>query len=52
MTPFPQAMPEHYRQSNTVEAYRAYYRGEKSQMAKWEPLAQIPSWFLSTPKSC
>ena len=44
MTPFAQAMPEHYRNTNVIKAYRAYYRGEKWHLAKWTNRA-IPRWW-------
>lgn len=43
-TPFAQAMPDQYKRSDVVEAYRAYYIGEKLKFAKWEPRAERPSW--------
>ena len=47
MTPFAQAMPEQYKNSNAVEAYRAYYNGEKTRFAKWKN-DKIPNWFLTS----
>lgn len=44
-TEFAQCMPEQYRQSNAVEAYRAYYRGDKSKIASWKSPSKIPDWF-------
>ena len=44
MTPFAQAMPEEYRNSNAVKAYRAYYRGEKRHLAKWTN-REMPYWW-------
>ena len=35
LTPFAQAMPPQYKRDCVVEAYRAYYHGEKSKFAKW-----------------
>ncbi len=36
LTEFAQAMPDQYKfKNNTVRAYRAFYRGEKSKFAKW-----------------
>ena len=46
MTPFAQAMPEQYKNSNAVEAYRAYYNGEKTRFAKWKN-EKVPDWFLT-----
>ena len=43
MTDFVQAMPEQYRQVDPVEAYRAYYKGEKSRFAKWKNVEK-PEW--------
>lgn len=43
--PFAQCMPEQYKQSNAVEAYRAYYRGEKRSFATWKSPAKTPDWF-------
>ena len=37
LTPFAQAMPEHYRNPNdVVQAYRAFYVGEKLTFATWK----------------
>ena len=44
LTPIPQAMPDQYKQSLTVDAYRAYYLGEKSGFAKWTK-REIPDWW-------
>tara|TARA_R110000868_G_scaffold55184_5_gene171680 strand:+ start:2632 stop:2835 length:204 start_codon:yes stop_codon:yes gene_type:complete len=44
-TPFAQAMPEEYKKSSPVEAYRAYYMGEKSSIAQWNWGTPIPEWF-------
>lgn len=43
-TPFAQCMPEQYKNSNAVEAYRAYYRGEKAYFARWTK-RPVPDWF-------
>ena len=43
-TPFVQAMPEEYKNENTIEAYRAYYRGDKRKFAKWKD-GKVPLWF-------
>ena len=45
ITPFAQAMPEEYKNPNAVEAYRAYYLGEKVGFAKWKD-SQPPSWYV------
>lgn len=44
MTPFAQAMPAQYQQSDAQSAYRAYFCGEKRHLAKWYG-NQIPSWY-------
>lgn len=43
ITPFPQAMPDQYKSSNPIQAYRAYYIGEKAAFATWK--TNIPDWF-------
>lgn len=42
---FVQAMPERYRGSNVVAAYRRYYAAEKSRFAKWERGRNEPRWW-------
>ena len=44
LTPFAQAMPDQYKDSDAVKAYRAYYMGEKKAFAKWK-LGNIPDWW-------
>jgi hypothetical protein len=45
-TPFALAMPDQYKSDNAVESYRAYYRGEKAAMAKWNKMPfRKPTWF-------
>jgi len=44
MTPFAQAMPDQYKREDAVEAYRAYYLGEKTGFAEWKN-AETPSWY-------
>jgi hypothetical protein len=46
MTPFPQAMPSQYKRDDPVEAYRAYYIGEKKSFAVWSQRLP-PSWWPS-----
>lgn len=41
--PPPQCMPDEYKQDNTVDAYRAYYHGEKH-FAEWRYTDQ-PQWW-------
>lgn len=47
MTPHAQAMPEQYKCADVVQAYRAYYIGEKARFAKWR-YCDPPEWW---PKS-
>lgn len=42
----PQCMPALYHQPDTVAAYRAYYKGEKSRFAKWNRGRPAPDWYL------
>jgi len=44
MTPFAQAMPDEYKNTDAVEAYRAYYLGEKTGFAEWKN-DNVPSWY-------
>lgn len=44
LTPFAQAMPEEYRNPDPVKAYRDYYRGAKSGIAKWSG-REVPWWW-------
>ncbi|HET58638.1 MAG TPA: hypothetical protein ENN35_09395 [Deltaproteobacteria bacterium] len=45
LTEFVQAMPEQYRvPGDAVSAYRAYYVGEKSEIARWTR-RRIPRWY-------
>jgi len=44
ITPFAQAMPDQYKREDAVEAYRAYYLGEKTGFAEWKN-AETPSWY-------
>jgi hypothetical protein len=39
-----QAMPDHCKHHNPVEAYRTYYRREKQHLAKWTK-RNIPEWY-------
>ena len=40
----PMAMPDEYKQDDVVEAYRAYYIGEKQHIADWG-VRSIPEWY-------
>ena len=44
-TAHPQCMPNEYKNNNSVKAYRNYYIGEKSKIAKWSTPAEVPYWF-------
>jgi len=39
----PQCMPDTYKRDCSVDAYRAYYKGEKAGFATWK--TEIPKWF-------
>ena len=45
ITPFAQAMPDQYRNENPVDAYRAYYQGEKQHIANWKN-RETPDWHV------
>ena len=44
LTPFAQAVPDEYRNTDAVTAYRDYYRGDKAYIAKWTK-RDAPAWF-------
>lgn len=50
LTPFAQAMPEQYKNSCPVKAYRAYYVGAKNSFARYTHRAR-PEWFSTTTKN-
>lgn len=45
-TPFAQAMPDEYRDSDAVTAYRDYYWCEKRYFAKWDKGRNAPKWWM------
>src|SRR6478609_6757201 len=46
MTPFPQCMPDQYKDPiDAVKAYRNYYKGEKAYFARWQ-YTEPPKWFF------
>lgn len=47
LTPFAQAMPQEYKNTDTVTAYRTYYIKDKKEFATWK-LGNIPEWFKTT----
>jgi hypothetical protein len=44
-TPPPLAMPDEYKLSDAVNAYRLYYCSEKAHFAKWS-YTSTPNWFI------
>ncbi len=48
LTPHPQCVPEKFKSSDAVEAYRNYYIEEKSSFAKWNKREE-PLWFRKRP---
>ena len=49
-TPYAQAMPDEYKNSDAVEAYRTYYWCEKRRFAKWEKGTPVPEWWEDAEK--
>jgi hypothetical protein len=49
LTPFARAIKEPWKAQtaslDAVGAYRAYYMGDKSRFAAWEPRARQPTWW-------
>ncbi|GFR32246.1 uncharacterized protein TNCT_165661 [Trichonephila clavata] len=46
MQAFIQALPDQYKCSSAVEAYRRYYLKEKMRFAKWENGRGAPDWII------
>ena len=44
LTPFAQAMPDEYKNSDSIVAYKNYYKFGKSHIASWK-LRSKPEWF-------
>jgi len=44
-SPFAQAMPAIYKNPDAVVAYRAYYIGDKSKIARWNKGRPKPDWY-------
>lgn len=44
-SPHPQCMPDKYKQDDAIEAYRAYYLGDKVRFAKWANGREEPHWW-------
>ena len=44
LTKMPQAMPDHCKKPDSVDAYRTYYIQEKKRFAKWTK-RDVPEWF-------
>lgn len=45
LTPFAQAMPVEYKNYDFIQAYRNYYKNEKSKFAKWDKTRSEPAWW-------
>jgi len=45
LTPFAQAMPDQYKDPDSVQAYKNYYIGEKKKFCKYTK-REIPSWLM------
>ena len=45
-TPFHQAMPDKYKRTDAITAYRLYYMGDKARFAKWEKGRKKPFWWV------
>lgn len=44
-SPFAQAIPVEWKQTDAVTAYRCYYIAEKSRFARWAPRSRPPAWW-------
>ena len=44
LTTMPQAMPDHCKKPDSIDAYRTYYIQEKKRFAKWTK-RDVPEWF-------
>ncbi len=49
MQAFIQALPDRYKCTNPVKAYREYYLQEKLRFAKWENGREAPGWIVGNP---
>jgi hypothetical protein len=45
ITPMPQCMPEQYKVSDSIQAYKNYYIGDKQRFAVWTN-RPIPEWYV------
>lgn len=45
----PKAMPDEYKEDDTIQSYHNYYIGDKVSFAKWTHPSTIPKWFISNP---
>ena len=45
MTAFAQAMPDEYKNTDAVQAYRTYYLKDKREISKWK-MGNVPSWWV------
>ena len=48
LTPFVQCMPDKYKHKSAVEAYRQYYKADKTYMATWDKGVEEPWWWART----
>lgn len=44
LTEPPQCMPDHYKKDDAIQAYRAYYVGDKAGFARWK-YSDTPTWY-------
>lgn len=44
-SPFAQAMPDTYKNSDPVVAYRSYYIGAKNKIVQWNKAREKPDWY-------
>ena len=42
----PTCMPDHCKLEDTVASYKLYYKTEKSKIAKWDKLNNMPDWYV------
>jgi hypothetical protein len=45
LTPFAQAIPDEYKHTDPVTAYRTYYIKDKKEFSKWK-MGNTPDWFI------
>ena len=53
LTEHPMCMPDYCKtDSNVVESYRNYYINEKSHIAHWKKLDNVPHWYVAEQSGC